>query len=65
MGVWNKRAYSKAAMAAAGVLAASDKYELLARVPLGELSYATPAVSDGVMYLRTHSHLYSLGGKKP
>ena len=43
---------------------AADKFELLARVPLGESSYATPAVADGVMYLRTHSRLFSLGGKK-
>jgi outer membrane protein assembly factor BamB len=47
------------------VIAASDKYEPLARVPLGELSYATPAVSNGVMYLRTHTQLFSLGGRKP
>jgi len=46
------------------VLAASDDYRLLARVPLGEASYATPAVAGGVMYLRTLSHLFSLGGKK-
>jgi len=46
------------------VLAASSKFELLARVPLGEPSYATPAVAGGVMYLRTRSHLFSLGGKK-
>ncbi len=39
--------------------------EVLARVPLGEPSYATPAVSDGIMYLRTRSHLFSLGGKMP
>ena len=45
------------------VLAASEKFELLARVPLGEPSFATPAVSAGVMYLRTYSHLFSLGGK--
>jgi len=46
------------------VLAASDEFQLLARVPLGELSYATPAVSNGVMYLKTYSHLISLRGKK-
>ena len=44
------------------VLAASETFEVLARVPLGEASYATPAVSGGVMYLRTRSHLFSLGG---
>jgi outer membrane protein assembly factor BamB len=44
------------------VLAASDQFRVLNRVPLGEPSYTTPAVSDGVMYLRTNSHLFSLGG---
>ncbi len=43
------------------VLAAADKYQLLARIPLGEASHATPAVADGVMYLRTVSHLMALG----
>jgi outer membrane protein assembly factor BamB len=46
------------------VLAATDRFELLSRVPLGEPSYATPAVAAGVMYLRTQSQLFSLGGKK-
>ncbi|MHB1033100.1 MAG: outer membrane protein assembly factor BamB family protein [Pirellulales bacterium] len=45
------------------VLAAADKFEVLARVPLGEPTYATPAVSGGVMYFRTNGHLFSLGGK--
>jgi outer membrane protein assembly factor BamB len=44
------------------VLAAADKYALLAKVPLGEASQATPAVAGGVMYLRTLKHLFSLGG---
>ncbi len=47
------------------VVAASQRFEVLARVDLGEPSHATPAVSDGVMYLRTCSHLFSLGGKGP
>ena len=45
------------------VLSASENYELLARNPLGNPSRATPAVSGGVMFIRTRSHLYSLGGK--
>ena len=45
------------------VLAAGEKFELLARNPLGELSYATPAVAFGRLYLRTHGHLISVGGK--
>jgi outer membrane protein assembly factor BamB len=45
------------------VLAASSEYKLLARNPLGEASQATPAIADGRMYLRTLSHLISIGGK--
>jgi outer membrane protein assembly factor BamB len=45
------------------VLKASPKYELLAINSLGEGSQATPAISDGRMYLRTYSHLISIGGK--
>ncbi len=61
----NDRLYCIAKNGEVVVLAASEKYEVLARVPLGEPSYATPAVSGGVMYLRTRSHLFSLGGKRP
>jgi outer membrane protein assembly factor BamB len=46
------------------VLKAADTYELLAVNPLGEGSHATPAVAGGRMYLRTYSHLFSIGGKK-
>ncbi|MCU0917770.1 MAG: PQQ-binding-like beta-propeller repeat protein [Planctomycetes bacterium] len=47
------------------VLRAGPTYELLATHPLGEKSHATPAIADGVLYLRTYSHLFSLGGTKP
>jgi outer membrane protein assembly factor BamB len=61
--VWiDHRLYNVSKKGEAVVLAAADKYEVLGRVPLGESSYATPAVADGVMYLRTVSHLFSLGG---
>ena len=43
------------------VLAASKEYKLLARNDLGEDSRSTPAISGGRMYLRTYSHLISLG----
>jgi outer membrane protein assembly factor BamB len=46
------------------VIAASEKYELLGRTPLGDASRSTPAVANGRMYLRTFSHLVSIGGKK-
>jgi outer membrane protein assembly factor BamB len=45
------------------VLAAAKRFELLARNPLGEGSHSTPAVAGGRMYLRTFSHLISVGGK--
>ncbi|MHC4402049.1 MAG: PQQ-binding-like beta-propeller repeat protein [Planctomycetota bacterium] len=45
------------------VLAASDQFRELARISLEEPSNSTPAVADGVMYLRTASHLMAIGGK--
>jgi outer membrane protein assembly factor BamB len=44
------------------VLAATDEYNLLGRSDLGEPSHSTPAVADGVVYLRTFSHLIAIGG---
>ncbi len=46
------------------VIAATAEYQFLGRSPLGEDSRSTPAVSGGRMYLRTYSHLFSVGGKK-
>ena len=46
------------------VIKAAPTYELLAVNPLGEESYATPALADERMYLRSYSHLISIGGKK-
>jgi outer membrane protein assembly factor BamB len=45
------------------VLAASKEFKELARNPLGEPSRSTPAVAGGRMFLRTDSHLISIGGK--
>ncbi len=45
------------------VLAADVKYGLLGKISLEEPSDATPTVVDGVMYLRTRSHLMALGEK--
>jgi len=44
------------------VLKAADRYEPLARFSLEEPTNATPALADGVMYLRTLSHLMAIGG---
>jgi outer membrane protein assembly factor BamB len=45
------------------VLAASKEFELVARNPLGEGSHSTPAIAGGRMFLRTFSHLMSVGGE--
>ncbi|GIW82633.1 MAG: hypothetical protein KatS3mg105_4440 [Gemmatales bacterium] len=38
-----------------------NKFELLAQNPLGEQCNATPAVSDGNIFIRTFDHLYCIG----
>lgn len=43
------------------VIAAGDKYEQIAAVPFGERSFATPAIANGTMYLRTETHLMAIG----
>jgi hypothetical protein len=37
-----------------------EKFELLAMNDLGEPSNATPAISDGQIFLRTDGHLYCI-----
>jgi outer membrane protein assembly factor BamB len=46
------------------VIEATSTYKLQAINTLGEGSQATPAIAEGKMYLRTHSHLISIGGEK-
>ena len=46
------------------VLAAEKEFAELGRVPLGEGSRATPAIANGALFLRTFSHLMSVGGPK-
>lgn len=57
----NDRLYNTTRRGDLVVLATGDKFEQLARIPLGEGSYASPAVAGGRMYLRTFSHLISVG----
>jgi outer membrane protein assembly factor BamB len=45
-------------------LRAAPRYELLASNPLGELSNATPAFSDGQVFIRTHTALYCVAEGK-
>ena len=45
------------------VFRAGSEFELLGRIPLGEGSKATPAVSGGRMFLRTHTKIFALGNR--
>jgi outer membrane protein assembly factor BamB len=54
--------YNISAAGTAIVVAAEKEYKLVSRQELGEPSHSTPAVANGVMYLRTFSKLFSLGG---
>ena len=47
------------------VLDAKTAYRLVARNDLGEGSHSTAAVANGVMYVRTFSHLMAVGGAAP
>lgn len=58
-----RRIYALCRSGEAVVWAASDKFELLGRIDLGEPSNSTPSVADGVMYIRTLSHLMALAPK--
>ena len=42
----------------------SDELEILGRNQLGETCHTAPAVAGGLLYLRTESHLYAIGGAK-
>jgi outer membrane protein assembly factor BamB len=46
------------------VIAAAPEFKEFGRMDLKEECRSTPAVSDGVMYIRTLSKLYSIGGAK-
>jgi outer membrane protein assembly factor BamB len=45
--------------------ASPQKLELLHRNELGEMTRASPAVSDGQVFIRTYKHLYCIGTRKP
>jgi outer membrane protein assembly factor BamB len=46
------------------VVAAGEKFSHLATNTMGELLMATPALSEGVMYVRSSSSLFAIGRKK-
>ena len=45
------------------VLKAGDTFQVLARNVLGEQIFATPALLDGTLYVRTEKHLMAFGGE--
>jgi outer membrane protein assembly factor BamB len=45
------------------VVRAGPKFELLSVNSLGEPCMATPAISDGMIYIRTQHHLFGIGRK--
>jgi outer membrane protein assembly factor BamB len=46
------------------VVKAGPTYELLAINPLGEVCMATPAIANGLLFVRTEKHLIALGRSK-
>jgi outer membrane protein assembly factor BamB len=46
------------------VLALGREYKLLAENDLGETVMATPAIVDGVLYMRGARHLFAIGGRQ-
>jgi outer membrane protein assembly factor BamB len=42
------------------VVKAGPEFELLAKNPLGEVTMATPAISEGTLYFRTRTHLVAV-----
>ena len=43
------------------VVKAGPEFELLATNPMGEVCLATPAISQGMIFVRTRSHLFGIG----
>jgi outer membrane protein assembly factor BamB len=47
------------------VVKAGPTYEMLAKNSMGEVVMATPAVSDGIIFVRGLKNLYAVGARKP
>jgi len=55
------RIYTASDLGVISVLRASDKFDVLGRIELGEPIQATPALVDGKLYVRTEKHLLAFG----
>ena len=45
-------------------LGGGDRFEVLGRVALGEKSFASPAIADGKLFIRTYTQLIAIGAKQ-
>jgi outer membrane protein assembly factor BamB len=45
------------------VIAAGPEFKVLAKNPLGEKVQATPAISQGQIFIRSDKHLFAIGAK--
>jgi hypothetical protein len=43
------------------VVKTGPKYELLSTNPVGEVMMASPAISDGMIFVRAHNHVFAFG----
>jgi len=46
------------------VVKAGPKYELLATNPIGEVCMASPAISEGMIFVRAEHHVFAIGERK-
>ncbi len=42
------------------MIKAGEEFELFSENPLGEICMATPAISEGVLFIRTQKHLVAV-----
>ena len=54
----NGHVYFASKQGVVSVLKAGDDFEIVSSVNLNELIYATPAIQENSIYIRTDSHLY-------
>jgi hypothetical protein len=47
------------------IVRAGREFELLAQNSMNEVCMATPAISDGMLIIRTKNHLYAVGNPRP
>lgn len=57
------RLYSTGGDGTITVMTTGKRTKILAKNKMGERTYATPAVVDGVIYVRTHKHLYAFAAE--